>query len=203
MAIGILLRLGMKTEANALKLIELAESACAKSKSTLAAIDKMSHAYASFKKAFICYWTGRSCETNGFEDKLACLIITSLLRGESALKPLALAKREEKVKRYREQAFGRAKGMTLLSWIGLSLFFPFFSGVGLGIIEKGSIILNTTPATHLFASGVIIYTFSAILANSIFYNIDRSLLESLLESMLPFSVALLVFRASSFVSSIL
>ncbi len=177
-----------------------------KTKSSLITLGRLSNKSKFFRNVFISYWAGKEIEDKRdcLEGKIAYALANSSLNANSALNSILLIKREEKLKQEKEKVLNRAKAMNSIAWLGISFFFPFFSGIGISIMKESSIISGISQSSYsLFLSGTLIYMLEAIFANSIFQNIENGLYYGIISSILPISIALFVFNIASLFSSIL
>ena len=185
-------------------IIEIAEKIYSKNGSAIITLGKLSKEFIQIKKDFKRYWLGSINSSNG--TKVGLILANSAISGENASAALRLAKSEERIKEYKNYATAKAKGMHVLTWLGLSFFFPFFSGVGLSIITGSSILANASNSNDIanfFSTAVLVYIFELMLISNAFYNIEKSFWYALLDSVFPFSIAFLVLRASSHIFAIL
>jgi len=196
------LRIRKNTHEN---IIEVADELYSKNGSATITLGKLSKEFRQIEKEFKRYWLGGiKNRSNG--TKAGLILANSAVSGESASAALRLAKGEERIKEYKGYATAKAKGMYVLTWLGLSFFFPFFSGVGLSIITGSSILANTSNSgsiANFFSAAVLAYIFELMLISNAFYNIEKSFLYALLDSIFPFSIAFLVLKASSHIFAIL
>jgi len=196
------LRIRKNTHEN---IIEVADELYSKNSSATITLGKLSKEFRQIEKEFKRYWLGGiKNRSNG--TKAGLILANSAISGESASTALRLAKGEERIKEYKGYATAKAKGMYVLTWLGLSFFFPFFSGVGLSIITGSSILANTSNSNNIanfFSAAVLAYIFELMLISNAFYNIEKSFLYALLDSIFPFSIAFLVLKASSHIFAIL
>ena len=186
-------------------IIEVADELYSKNGSATITLGRLSKEFRQIEKEFKRYWLcGINNSSNG--TKAGLILANSAVSGESASTALRLAKGEERIKEYKGYATAKAKGMYILTWLGLSFFFPFFSGVGLSIITGSSILANTSNSgsiANFFSTAVLAYIFELMLISNAFYNIEKSFLYALLDSIFPFSIAFLVLKASSHIFAIL
>jgi len=196
------LRIRKNTHEN---IIEVADELYSKNGSATITLGKLSKEFRQIEKEFKRYWLGGiKNRPNG--TKAGLILANSAVSGESASTALRLAKGEERIKEYKGYATAKAKGMYVLTWLGLSFFFPFFSGVGLSIITGSSILANTSNSggiANFFSVAVLAYIFELMLISNAFYNIEKSFWYALLDSIFPFSIAFLVLKASSHIFAIL
>lgn len=186
-------------------IIEVADELYSKNGSATITLDKLSKEFKQMEKEFKRYWLGLGGISSYNETKAGLILANSAISGESASTALRLAKGEERMKEYKNYATAKAKGMYVLTWLGLSFFFPFFSGVGLSIITGSSILANASGngIVSFFSTAVSAYIFELMLISNAFYNIEKSFWYALLDSIFPFSIALLVLKASSHIFAIL
>jgi hypothetical protein len=186
-------------------IIEVSDELYSKNGSATITLGKLSKEFRQIEKEFKRYWLcGINNSSNG--TKTGLILANSAISGESASTALRLAKGEERIKEYKGYATAKAKGMYVLTWLGLSFFFPFFSGVGLSIITGSSILANASNSggiANFFSTAVLAYIFELMLISNAFYNIERSFWYALLDSIFPFSIAFLVLKASSHIFAIL
>jgi len=186
-------------------IIEVADELYSKNGSATITLGKLSKEFRQIEKEFKRYWLGDiKNRPNG--TKAGLILANSAISGESASTALRLAKGEERIKEYKSYATAKAKGMYVLTWLGLSFFFPFFSGVGLSIITGSSILAdasNSGSIANFFSTAVLAYIFELMLISNAFYNIEKSFWYALLDSIFPFSIAFLVLKASSHIFAIL
>jgi len=196
------LRIRKNTHEN---IIEVADELYSKNGSATITLGKLSKEFRQIEKEFKRYWLGDiKNRPNG--TKAGLILANSAISGESASTALKLAKGEERIKEYKGYATAKAKGMYVLTWLGLSFFFPFFSGVGLSIITGSSILANASNSSSIanfFSAAVLAYIFELMLISNAFYNIEKSFWYALLDSIFPFSIAFLVLKASSHIFAIL
>jgi len=186
-------------------IIEAAEELYSKNGSATITLGKLAKEFKQMEKEFKRYWLG-GIENRPNGTKAGLILANSAISGESASTALRLAKGEERIKEYKSYATAKAKGMYVLTWLGLSFFFPFFSGVGLSIITGSSILANTSNSgsiANFFSAAVLAYIFESMLISNAFYNIEKSFWYALLDSIFPFSIAFLVLKASSHIFAIL
>ncbi|MGC8662442.1 MAG: hypothetical protein ACP5RT_01500 [Candidatus Micrarchaeia archaeon] len=156
-------------------------------------------------KAFKKYWTGifNSVEEDDLEGKISNVLLHGAITGEAQAKSIELLRNEEKIKEYKKYALGKANSMIFLSIIGLSFFFPFFAGIGLSIVNENSLIGGKMIVSNAFELVIFLYIFEALIISKAFYNLDKGVFDILLDILLPASIAISVFRVSSFVYAII
>ncbi|MGC8699477.1 MAG: hypothetical protein ACP5HW_02955 [Candidatus Micrarchaeia archaeon] len=186
------------------EILELAERGYRKSGSALLTLGKLTK-YKKLGRAFKAYWTdaGEGGEENSLEERVGNALLRGASTGEGVDRSIELLKEEEKVNRYKQYALGKANGMIALSRIGLSFFFPFFAGIGVSIVKEGLLIGSHANLHGVFSIIVFAYIAEALIVGKAFYSLDKSIANIIQSSLLPISIAMLVFRLASLIYAFL